>query len=178
MLGSPSPTGFTDPWQHTFVVTSSLLDPNVPANAAPNRVIVRSAGSPTLIQTRRVITNTTAQTVTAVRVRLHSLSEANGLPYVGGGALPAVPVAHLRAVNPASPTTTLTVNGSPVTVQNLSVQEPATASPGGGLNSTFTVGLPDGGLPPGGSVTVGFTLAADTGGAWWFGYDTDTLGIG
>lgn len=178
MLGSPSPTGLADPWQHTFVLSSTLADPGVSANAAPNRVAIGvRPGVPGNLQVRRWITNTTAGTVTTLRVRLHSLSEANGLPYVSGLPVGTV-TATLRAVNPATPTTEVTVSSVPMAVQNLSIDAPATAVPGGGLNTTYTVDLPPDGLGQGQSVLVGFTFAADTGGTFWFGYDVDTLGLG
>ena len=142
----------------------------------PNRVVVRvKPGVPGSLQVRRTLTNTTTETVTTMKLRINSLSEANGLA-------PVVPVtgpkANLRVINPVAPSSTITVAGAPVTVLNLGVDGPATANPGGGLNSTLTVPLPSGGLAPGASVTVAITFAADTGGTFWFGYDVDTLGLG
>lgn len=176
MLGSASPTGLTDAWMHTFVARSSLLDPGVAVGSAPNRVMVKiQAGTPGALTVRRVITNTTSGTITAMKTRLHSISEANGLGAGWSGT--GVP-AEIRAVNPVAPTTTIQVAGSPVTVQNLSVDAPVSSSPGGGLNTTSTVPLPSGELFPGQSVAVAFTFATDKAGTFWFGYDVDTLGLG
>ena len=46
--------------------------------------------------------------------------------------------------------------------------------PGGGLNSTLTVPLPEG-LPSGSSIDVAFTFQVDAGGPFWFGYDVDAM---
>ena len=176
MLGSPAPTALTSPWQQTFSLPSTLLDPSLGIGTAPNRVIVKiRRGVPGMVVVRRVITNQTADTVSTMRVRLHSLSEANGL--LPTDAAPG-PTAALRAVNPSTPTSTIAVAGQPVLVQNLSLDPPTAASPGGGLNSTYPVPLPPGGLAPGGSVAVAFTFAVDTGGTFWFGYDVDASGLG
>ncbi|MGS0683806.1 beta strand repeat-containing protein [Nakamurella sp. GG22] len=176
MLGSASPTGLTDPWQHTFVVRSALLSPAVAAGNAPNRVVVKlQPGVPGSLTVRRVLTNTTADTVTTMKVRLHTLSQANGIL---AGAPLSGPYAELRAVNPATETTVVSVAGVPVTVQNLRVNAPVVPASGGGLNSTLAVPLPPGGLGPDESVSVAFTFAADKGGTFWFGYDVDTAGLG
>ena len=66
-------------------------------------------------------------------------------------------------------------SGATQTVQNLEVGSPNTATPGGGVNSTFAVPLPGGGLLAGASVDVSFTFAVDTRGTFWFGYDVDAL---
>lgn len=176
MLGSASPTGSTDPWQHTFVVTSKLADPATAANLNPNRIVVKiTPGQPGSLQVRRTLTNTTTDTVTSMKLRIVTISEANGLsaPASAGTG----PKAQLRATDPATPTSTITVAGAPVTVQNLSVDPPVSADPGGGLNTTLTAPLPPGGLPPGASLTVGLTFATDVAGTFWFAYDVDTLGL-
>jgi hypothetical protein len=103
-----------------------------------------------------------------------SLSEANGAPEPGVTSQPPKP-ATLRIIDPTVSTSQVTLsNGHVVTVQNLSVDAPAGASPGGGLGSTLTISLPSG-LAPGASVNVAFTFAVDTGGTYWFGYDVDAL---
>jgi hypothetical protein len=178
MLGSPAPTALTSPWQQTFSLTSTLLDPSLGAGVPPNRETVKvTPGIPGSLIVRRVITNHTADTITTMRVRLHSLSEANGLAPVVALTSGAT-AAALRAVNPAEPTTTITVGAQPVVVHNLSLDPPAAEIPGGGLNSTYTVPLPPGGLAPGATVAVAFSFAADVGGTFWFGYDVDATRLG
>ncbi len=168
-LGSPSPTGTGDPYQHNATLQSTLLDTAAGAAVAPNRVVV--AGAPKQLVIRRTITNTTGQTITTAKVRVSALSERFGAAQPGVGTQPAT-VAQLRAITPAAPTEQVTLTGGArVTVHDLSVDAPS-AGPGGGLNSTFTVPLP-GGLAPGASINVAFTFAADTSGTFWFGYDVD-----
>ena len=176
MLGSASPTGYTDPWPHTLQIRSTLADPAKAANQNPNRVVVKiTPGHPGSLQVRRVLTNTTTGTVTSMTLRITTISEANGLtaPASAGTGTKA----QIRATNPATPTSTITVAGAPVTVHNLSIDPPVAANPGGGLNTTLTAPLPPGGLPPGTSMTVGLTFATDVSGTFWFNYAVDTLGL-
>jgi hypothetical protein len=113
-----------------------------------------------------------------VRLRITSLSEANGAPKPGVPVQPANP-ARLRVVNAGVPTSTVPVSGGgTVPVQNLSLDPPAPASPGGGMASTLTVPLPGGGLAPGESVHIALTFAVDAAGSFWFGYNVDALETG
>ncbi len=171
-LGSPSPLGSGSPSQANGIMESALLDPAKAASAAPNFVYVK--GSPGTLTIRRTITNGSSGTITSAELRFTSLSEANGAPEPGVTTQPRHPAA-LRLVNPATPTSQVTITGGRVvTVQNLSVDPPASASPGGGLDTTLTIPLP-GGLAPGASVSIALTFAVDHGGTYWFGYDTDAL---
>ena len=170
MLGAPHPIGTADPFQHNAMLPSALLDPAAAVTAAPNRSYV--AGTLTI---RRRITNSSGATVTAASVRVTSLSEAHGAPQPGVTAQPTTH-AELRATNPSTATSVVGVTGGGTrTVHNLGVGAPNVAAPGGGLNSTFPVPLPTGGLAAGASVDVAFTFAVDAGGAFWFGYDVDAL---
>jgi hypothetical protein len=165
-VGSPSPSSSGTPYDRATLVRASLLDPAAAADAPPNRVSTAGAGgNPGTLEIRRVITNRTADTLSALQLRIVDLSESNGLAPI---SVPASSVrAELRIVAPASPTTTATVAGQPVTVQNLSPQAPSLASPGGGLNTVLPVTLPAGGLAPGQSVSVGVSFAVDAGGRFW-----------
>ena len=169
MLGSPSPTGLADPYQHNAQLQSALLDPSVDAAAAPNRV-----STPGRLVIRRTITNTSpTSTVVEAKLRVTALSEANGAPR--RGASEPARRANLRAVEPdtASQVVSLPGGGS-TTVLNLEVDAPSVAL-GGGMNSTLTVPLPDG-LAPGASIAVAVTFDVDTRGTFWFGYDVDAVG--
>jgi hypothetical protein len=174
-LGSPAPTGAVsgEP-RHNGELPSTLLDPDVGPSATPNRAY--TPGSPGTLVIRRTITNNTGGYLPTVKVRITALSEANGAPWPGVGSQPTN-VAHLRVVNPATPTSSITVTGGgSVTVQNLSVDAPANgATTGGGLNSTLTVPLPGNILAPGETVSIAITLAVDTTGTFWLGYNVDAL---
>lgn len=171
MLGSPSPTGLTSPWNRSSTITSTLIDPSKSANVAPNRVVTKTQGQPGgKIESRRVVTNNTGQTVTALQLRLIDITEANGLTPLESVIPPGRPLALLRAVPPATPT--VTVNGR--VVSNLSPASPTVPGTGGGLNSRFTVPL-DGNLAPGASVVVALTFDASTSGSFAFRYSTEAL---
>jgi len=172
-LGSPSPQATGSPAQANANIQSTLLDPAKSAIAAPNFVYVR--GTPGLLTIRRTITNISATVITSAEIRITSLSEVNGPPEPGVTTQPATP-AEFRIINPATPTTQIAITGGHVvTVQNLSVAAPATASPGGGLDTTLTIPLPGGSLAPGASVSAALSLAVDRHGPFWFGYDLDAI---
>jgi uncharacterized repeat protein (TIGR01451 family) len=172
-LGSPSPLATGSPSQANGSFQSDLLDPANSALAAPNFVYV--AGAPGLLTIRRTIVNTSGSNVASVELRITSLSEVNGPPEPGVTTQPPTP-AQLRVINPATPTSQITITGGRViTVQNLSVAPPASATPGGGLNTTLTIPLPGGGLASGASVSIALSFAVDRHGPYWYGYDIDAL---
>ena len=164
--GTPSPSSSTSPVAHPTDLRSALLAPTVSQALSPNRVY--TPGSPPTLVVRRVITNTSGATVTAMRVRVTSLSEANGAPEPNVETQPASP-ARLRVIEPATLTSTVTVAGWPVTVQNLSPDFPAGTTVGAGMNTILTVPLGSG-LANGASVAVAFTFAVDGGKTFWFSY--------
>jgi hypothetical protein len=170
-LGSPAPQATGSPIRARTFMQSALLDSSQGTTSPPN--FVYQAGAPGLLTIRRTITNHSTLTVTAALLRITSLSEVNGPPQPGV-TTPPLNVAQFRVINPATPTTQLTITGHQViTVHNLSVDPPATPSPGGGLNTTLTIPLPGGGLAAGASISIALSFAVDRHGPYWFGYDTD-----
>ncbi|TKV60937.1 hypothetical protein FDO65_04575 [Nakamurella flava] len=162
MAGSASPQSSTSPWFHAGDLESTLLNPLASESVTPNRTITTQGGQPGgTIVSRRVITNRTAQTMDKVQLRLIDLSQANGLP---GLTLPnGATTAALRGIAPPTPTANFTINGQPVTAQQLTPS-------GSGLNAVYPVPLPQDGLAPGQSVAVTLTFQADTGGQFRFRY--------
>ncbi len=96
MLGSPSPLSSTSAQQSNATMPSTLLDPSAPASSCPNRT--STTGTPGTLVVNRTITNTTGRPVTALELRITSLTEQYGPP---SGAH-----AWLRAASSADPTTT------------------------------------------------------------------------
>ena len=175
-LGSPSPLASGSPVPSNGALLSALLDPAQASSAAPNNVVV-STGSGDTLTVRRTITNTSGQTITSAELRITSLSVANGAPEPDVTTQPKNPAA-LQIIDPATPTSQVTITGGVVlTVQNLSVNPPASASPGGGLATTMSIPLGTGGLAPGASVSITLTFAVVYGGTYWFGYDVDATSI-
>jgi hypothetical protein len=168
-VGSPAPASRTSPVGGSTTFVSSLVDPSTAYTAEPNRVVVN--GAPGALVVRRVITNTGPTTAATMRLRVNSLSEQHGAPRPDGPA-PAN-AAWLRLVAPSTSTTTLTIGGQPVVVQNLTPAGPAGGA-GAGLNSTYDVTLPAGGLAPGASVAVALSFAVDRRGPFWFTYDVES----
>jgi len=129
-----------------------------------------------LLTVRRTITNSSGSTITSAVIRITALSEANGLPEPGVTTQPKS-VAMLRLADPLTVTSPAATAAGTVTVENLSVDPPAAASPSGvgGLNTTLTVPLPSGGLTTGATVSIAFTFSVLSHGTYWFGYDVDAL---
>ncbi len=172
VVGSASPTGTANPYQHNASLLSALLDTATGQALSPNRVYVAGiAGLPGTLTVRRTITNNAGVTITAAKVRITAISQDHGDPQPGVATQPAR-VALLRVVDPALSTGSVLVGGTVRTVRNLSVDAPISGQRGGGLNSTLTIPL-GGGLAPGDSVDVAVTFAVDTGGTFWFAYDVD-----
>ncbi|MFG1841382.1 fibronectin type III domain-containing protein [Micromonospora sp. NPDC049175] len=171
-LGSPSPQNTLGTYQQNASIQSTLFDPNVAVSVAPNRI--RTGNS---LVIRRTLTNRSSAAITQARVRITSLSAANGAPYPGGPS-PAVH-SNLRLVNPANPTTSVTISdGRTLLVRNLHMDSPATNPPGGGLGTTLTIPFDLGGLAPGASVHIALSFTVDTPGSWWVAYDVDAIGGG
>jgi hypothetical protein len=175
-LGTPNPTAVDSPRQQNASLLSTLLDPSVSSTAAPNRTVVpANATDPAMLVVRRTITNSSATAVTSARLVITSLSQVNGPPKPGVVVQPASP-AYLRVINPGAATSVLPVTGGgTVTVQNLSIDAPATVPPGGGISTTLTVPLPPSGLAPNASVNISVSFAIDRTGTYWFGYDVRAL---
>ncbi|MFF0152998.1 fibronectin type III domain-containing protein [Micromonospora sp. NPDC005203] len=169
-LGSPSPHNTLGTYEQNASMQSTLLDSNVAQSAEPNRV-----RAPGRLVIRRTITNRSLAPITQARIRITALSQVNGAPLQNGVS----PAAHanLRLINPAMPSSSITVSdGRTLVVRNLSMDAPATSPPGGGLCTTLSIPLELGGLAPGASVHIALTFAVDTPGPFWVGYNVDALG--
>lgn len=128
-LGSPSPLASGSPVPSNGALPSALLDPAQASSAGPNYVLVSTVSGDTLT-IRRTITNTSGQTITSAELRITSLSEANGAPEPDVTTQPSNPAA-LQIIDPAAPTSQVTITGGVVlTVQNLSVNPRPAPFPG------------------------------------------------
>ncbi len=171
-LGAPGPergptaTAYTTtsaPIQKNATMKASLIDPQQPSTAAPNRVRDLTAvtnGALGTLKIRRRFTNTTGQLVVALRYRIVDITTLTG------GTLPAGQ-ADLRVLN--SPTQTITLTDTTtVTSQATTVQTPPTQASGGGLNTSLAEGVitTTAPLANGASTVVEFNLGVQTGGSY------------
>ncbi|WP_433687710.1 fibronectin type III domain-containing protein [Micromonospora carbonacea] len=169
-LGAPSPRNALGAYQQNHIVQSTPLDPDMPISSAPNRVVNGNR-----LTLRFALTNRGATPVSQARIRITSLSQANGAPRPGDPS-PPPPHGNLRVINPTTPITEVTLtNGQTVLVNNLSLNLPSTYPPGGGLYSLLAVPIAFGGLGPGKTIYVSLTFATDTPGPYWVGWDVDAL---
>ncbi|MEU4333508.1 putative Ig domain-containing protein [Micromonospora lupini] len=177
-LGSPFPRNSSGARVRNDVIQTTLLDPSLPANVAPNReYIAATPSAPTKMVLRRAITNRATTPATQIILRISTISQKNGAPPPGGSTTPP-PYADLRVSNPTTATSTVTLsNGNVVTVNNLSMDFPAEDPPGGGLFTRFSLPLPVGGLPTGESINIAITLSIETPGPFWIGWDLLALGV-
>jgi YVTN family beta-propeller protein len=175
LLGAPSPLSTTSPQQVNANASSAMFQANVSASTCPNRIYTPAGTStPATMVVNRTITNTSAVTLTTMKLRITNITEQNGPPNPSSGH------AWLRLISSA--TTTYPNTSCPMaqsgTAQGTTLDSPSTADSGGGLGSTVTVPLPlqsDGthSLPTGQSVNVALAFDVDQGGTFSFGYDVD-----
>ena len=177
-LGSPFPRNAGGAQVRNDVIQTTLLDPGVPANVAPNREYIPATPSASRrMVLRRAITNRATTPATQIILRISTLSQKNGAPPPGGSTTPP-PYADLRMADPTTATSTVTLsNGNVVTVNNLAMDFPAEDPPGGGLFTRFSLPLPVGGLPTGESIKIALTLSIETPGPFWIGWDLLALGV-
>jgi hypothetical protein len=161
--GAPYPENSTTAPVERTIAYSTLIDPTLAEAASPNQTF--TAGSPGTLTVSRTITNTSTNlTITALYLRMTSMSVQGG-PGVAGHA-------QLRIQN-ATAGSVVTTCCSTVATSALTLVGPSQPN-GGGIDSVLQVTLPGGGLAPGASVSVSFTFLVDAGGTFWFNYDTLT----
>ncbi|HKR58883.1 MAG TPA: PQQ-dependent sugar dehydrogenase [Pyrinomonadaceae bacterium] len=174
ILGAPGPENLTSPVQRNAQVKASLIEPQQPAAASPNRVRdstpnVCGGGSPCALGTleiRRRFRNTTGVPISRLRFRIVDVTTLN-TPNPGGAQ------ADLRLITSGdTPVTTslgsLTVRGTLIEVPpNLAVN-------GGGLHASALTTLP-GLLQPGATVDIRFLLGAQAVGTFRFLVNVEAL---
>jgi hypothetical protein len=167
--GVPGPLDLAAPVVHNNILQSSLVDPNVSANASPNFVYTASAQ---IVDINRTLTNcsgnqsslavcvnaqsgTTAQTVTRLQFRVTGLT--TGVLLAESSSSGAFPDA----------------NNTSYPVSGLSLSTPAGST--AGLNAVLvgTSDLPSGGLAPGASISVDFRFAVVAHGPYTFAYNAE-----
>ena len=151
-LGAPGPENTSSPIQRNAQLRATLVDPSVgPADARNRaRLFCGQSGAPACnevqpntstagyLAIRRTYTNTTGANISRLRFRIVDITA--GTPPEG--------MADLRAVS--SPDVVVTrVDGSQVTVQGTTLEQPPSQPHGGGLNSTLSVGTISLGAPLG-----------------------------
>ncbi len=171
-LGAPGPeraptaTAYTitsAPIQKNAQMKASLIDPQQPSTAAPNRVRDLTAvtnGALGTLKIRRRFTNTTGLTVVALRYRIVDITTLTG------GTVPAGQ-ADLRVLNAPLQTITLT-DTTTVSSQATTVQTPPTQASGGGLNTSLAEGIITTTAPLANcaSTVVEFNLGVQVGGSY------------
>jgi hypothetical protein len=167
-LGAPGPENSASPVQRNAQIKASLIDPQQPSTAAPNRVRdttpVTNGNFGTLI-IRRKFTNKTGQPVTALLFRIVDMTTLNS-PSTGSQA-------DLRALD-STDMTVQTTSGASILVKGTALAGPLQAL-GGGLNSALVVQLPGGALAPNASVNVQFVLGVQQAGSFRFLVNVEAL---
>lgn len=185
VLGAPGPENSSSPINRTSQMRSSLIDSGGSlsnGNAARDTnafVYTRPAGGTIsfpagTLSLRRRITNTTGANVTRLRLRITTLSTLNSPGYSAGGTQ-----ADVRAINSEAVEVTLTSNGTTVTAQGVTLEEPPTQPEGGGYNATLEIPLSaatfPSGLPNNQSVVVNIRFGVKQGGQFRFSYTVEVL---
>ncbi len=179
--GSPAPANFHAPIQVNALAQSSLADPAVGADTAPNLAYTPPAsGSPSLtnpglLLIRRTVTNCSNQpqsgtcatpparslpeTITRLQLQITGVSTSgtDSDPIYGEPSDPGA-TAHLVNITSASDATG---------------EGTSLSSPAGGWNSTLAVPLPGGHLTPGQTVTITIAFHVIRAGHFVFAYDLE-----
>ena len=176
ILGAPGPQNLSSPADRSSFITAGLIDPAFSASAGENRKRLQcndpnappcpadpNTSAFGYLTVRRRFTNTSGASVTRLRFTVADITTLNS---PGGGA--SSTQADVRVLT--SGAITVTVNGSPVSVQGTTLEQPPTQTLGGGLNSslnvgTITLGTP---LPNNQSVNVQFMLGVQKQGSFRF----------
>jgi hypothetical protein len=164
VLGAPGPESKTSPLASTNKFTTALYDPSRTASQSPNRCYDSTDTSPgagTLgsLFIRRNLTNNSAP-VTQLRFRVVDITTVGSPGSMNQGQAIIKPVTSTGGTTPCPDTL---FNGTPVAVQNTTLDSPSPAT-GGGLNSTLST-TP---IPAGQNRNVLYRLAADRTGSFRF----------
>lgn len=165
-LGAPGPENLLSPIQRNAAFPASLLDPSVGSSQPPNRArdfTPVSNGNEGTLSIRRTFTNNTGASVSFLVFRIVNVTTF---------APPDASTADLRALT--SSDFTATVNGNPVDVRGLTLEEPPFQPNGGGWNSSLVVFF-NPSLAPGDSVAVDFRLGVMQRGAFRFLVNIETV---
>ncbi|HEX8205016.1 MAG TPA: hypothetical protein VF587_03040, partial [Solirubrobacteraceae bacterium] len=172
IAGAPGPQGLGDPLEN-FGLGFFRIDDTVPISAFPNRVWNENEDEDVArLQLFRTVRNNTGATITTLRIRFIDLTTLNS-PVVGSSRQAILyPVSSNAFEGVQTSKGIKTVRGFRLDP----VPGPPT-SRRGGLNSSMTVALPSGGLPPCStspnscSLDVTMTFEAEPTGsfrvAWW-----------
>jgi hypothetical protein len=175
ILGAPGPENLASPIQRNATLITTLLDPAVGANVAPNRVRDTTAVGPNAaagtLSIRRTVTNNTGANVTRLRFRVTDITTLNTPGYSPGGAQ-----ADMRVLSSSDFTVTIT-GGQQVTVRGTTLETPPAQSMGGGLHSTLTVGVISLSQPlaPGQSISFQWLLGVQQSGSFRFFVNVEAL---
>jgi hypothetical protein len=168
VLGAPGPENLSSPIRRDSTMPGALLDPAVGSSSPPNRMrdFTSDPGNNSTFGTmsiRRTITNGTGAPVTRLRFRVADITT---YPVPAG-------YADLRPLTSGPVQVTLT-NGTMVTVQGTTVEQPPAQPGGGGYNTAMSVALPQP-LAPGASVNVQFLLGLQSSGSFRFVVSVEAL---
>jgi hypothetical protein len=146
ILGAPGPQGLNDPLEN-FGVGFFRIDTTKAVDEPPNRIYdptpdAANNAARGYIYLNRTIRNNTTATVNTLKIRFIDITTH--------GNSTSTDKSLLRAINAPLTATVATAAGNR-TVNGFQLQNPPgppTTISGGGLNSSMTVALPAGGLPP------------------------------
>ena len=138
-LGAPGPENLSSPIQRNAQLRATLLDPmqsaaganNRARNSTPNQAICGGNCPLGTLSIRRTYTNNTGQPVTRLRFRIVDITTVPESTNNTG-------TADIRVLSRTGSFTVTRVDGSQVTVQGLTLEQPPNQPNGGGLNSSLS----------------------------------------
>jgi hypothetical protein len=163
-LGAPAPQNLGSPVVNNNIAIL-LIDPLTTRLSAPNFVRNGNGNSGT-ITLRRRFTNQTGAIITRLRFQVFDITTL-GTPVLSS------PQADLRLTDSTDQIVTTTLGQ--ITVKGTRLEQPPVQGLGGGLNSSLTVLLPDGGLVEGDSLDVQYVLNVVVNGRFRFFFTVEAL---
>jgi uncharacterized repeat protein (TIGR01451 family) len=164
-LGAPGPENLFSPIQRNAEIKSSLIEPQQPLSAEPNRMRSGSGDSGTL-SLRRRFTNNTGAVITRLRFRAVNITTL-------GTPISVANQADVRFVT--SDDFFVTTSRGSLIVRGTVLEQPPAQPIGGGLNSSATVALPGAGLASGAPIDVQFLLSVVRSGNYRFFINIEAL---
>jgi hypothetical protein len=178
VLGDPAPRAASSPTDRNDILKSTLLVLSSFAGtvSSPNRIFTAASGNnPATLTLNRTITNTSSsEAVSRLQFRITQLT-TQGSANPGSGqqaVLKADDSQRQSSVPGANSCTPVGSGGTATDVQPLTLAAPS-SSGSGGVGSTWTVTLPNGGLQPGQCINVGFKFDVLRGGHFAFAYNSE-----
>jgi len=167
VLGAPGPENLASHIVRNATIKARLLAPTLASSVDPNRVRNGTGNSGTL-SFRRTLTNNTGQPITSFRFRVNDLSTLGNEVNTSSAQLALTDGVSFTYDPDNNPNTANT------SVLSTTLEAPSATSPGGGLNTSLRVNLPQA-IAPGATFSINITFNIVRAGNYRFSLNHEAL---